>query len=422
MLGPAPDPVRLRILFLDLNSYFASVEQAERPELLGQPVVVAPVMSDSTFAIAASYPAKAYGIRTGTRIGEARAMCPGLHVVPARPRVYASYHERIVAAVSTVLPVEQVHSIDEMSFRLLGEEREPARAAGLAASLKQAISDQVSPALTCSIGIASNRFLAKVATGIVKPDGLTVLMPGQTFETLAALPLLAFPGINRRMEARLRAGGIFCTRDMLSADEPTLRRAFGSRDGSRWWWLLRGHEAEAQAKTGQSLSHSHVLPPRLRTVEGCRAVLLRLAAKAALRLRREGLRAGHLSVGVAGTPSWAAESRLDRVCDTPTVCSVVEALWEGRSFDRPTKASIVFTGLTPESDATPSLFDDRSRLEALSRAMDGLNAKFGKDSVFVASLGEAKDAAEERIAFQKTTLLDEGAERAPPPGRGRFRA
>src|SRR5947209_374011 len=122
----------LDVLFLDINSYFATVEQQEQPELRGKPIIVSPVNSDSTCAIAASYEAKRYGIKTGTNVGEARTMCPGLIVVPARPSLYVHYHERIIEAAESVLPVEKVDSIDEMHFKLIGKEREVPEAHRLA--------------------------------------------------------------------------------------------------------------------------------------------------------------------------------------------------------------------------------------------------------------------------------------------------
>jgi len=109
-------------LFLDLNSYFASVEQELRPELRDRPVAVVPVMADTSCAIAASYQAKAFGVRTGTQIGEAKRMCPGLVLVEARHEVYVDYHNRIVEAVERCIPVSAVMSIDEMAARLMGRE------------------------------------------------------------------------------------------------------------------------------------------------------------------------------------------------------------------------------------------------------------------------------------------------------------
>src|SRR5579875_405155 len=122
----------LRWLFLDLNSYFASVEQQEDPRLRGRPVVVAPVMSEYTCAIAASYEAKRFGIRTGTAVNEARRLCPGLVVIEARPEVYVDYHHHILDEIGRHLPIHAVRSIDEAVCELAGPERLELNAVGLA--------------------------------------------------------------------------------------------------------------------------------------------------------------------------------------------------------------------------------------------------------------------------------------------------
>src|SRR5215469_3954469 len=118
----AADPVQW--LFLDLNAFFASCEQQEAPALRGKPVIVVQVLAESAVAIAASYAAKAFGIKTGTLVRDARRLCPDVIPVQARHRVYTDYHERILKAIDTCLPVEKVLSIDEMACRLMGIERQ----------------------------------------------------------------------------------------------------------------------------------------------------------------------------------------------------------------------------------------------------------------------------------------------------------
>src|ERR1700722_20700117 len=165
----------LRYLFLDLNAYFASVEQQERPELRNRPIAVAPVEAETTFVIAASYEAKAKGVKCGTIVREARDMSPGIQIIQARPKIYVTYHNRILETVENVLPIEQVCSIDEMRFRLLGEERKPEAALELGRKMKRAIRAHVGECMGCSVGIATNPFLAKLATELEKPDGLVCL-------------------------------------------------------------------------------------------------------------------------------------------------------------------------------------------------------------------------------------------------------
>ena len=133
--GDRPQP-RIRWLFLDLNSYFASVEQELRPELRDRPIAVVPVMADTTCAIAASYEAKAFGVRTGTQVGEAKRLCPGIELVEARHEIYVEYHHQIIEAVEFCVPVSAVLSIDEMAASLIGREQPLMAALDLAQRVK----------------------------------------------------------------------------------------------------------------------------------------------------------------------------------------------------------------------------------------------------------------------------------------------
>jgi len=165
----------LRNLFLDFNAYFASVEQQVNPKLRNKPTVVVPMMTDSTCCIAASYEAKKYGIRTGTLVSEAKKICPGLQLVEAHHRLYIQYHNQLVKAVESCVHVDQVMSIDEMVCSLMGKQKIRENAIELALQIKKTIVEKVGEYLKCSIGLAPNRFLAKTATDMQKPDGLVVI-------------------------------------------------------------------------------------------------------------------------------------------------------------------------------------------------------------------------------------------------------
>ena len=203
------DDERVEWLFLDLNSYFASAEQNENPELRGRPVVVAPVESEATCAIAASYEAKAWGIKTGTKIHEARRLCPGLIVVQARHDVYVRLHHRIRAEVDRHIPIEKVCSIDEVACRLMGAECEIEKARGIARRIKQGFRENIGPCIRCSIGLAPNMFLAKIATNMQKPDGLVVLTRADLPDKLLGLELRDLYGIGRGVERRLFRAGVY---------------------------------------------------------------------------------------------------------------------------------------------------------------------------------------------------------------------
>lgn len=398
----------LRVLFLDLNSYFASVEQADRPELRDRPIAVVPLLADTTFVIAASYEAKKHGVKTVMRVDEAKRRCPDLELVQARPPLYVHYHRRILDVVETVLPIDRVCSIDEMRFQLIGIERQPAMAREIALKMKKAIRDQVATSMTCSIGIAPNSFLAKFATELQKPDGLVILQSDDLPDKLKGLPLTTFAGINRKLEARLKAHGIFTSDDLVARSSRELRVAFGGYQGERWWSMLRGYDVQFDINEGKSLSHSHVLPPELRTDKGCREVILRLAHKAAARLRSKNLWTSEMSVSVNGTKPWHAHCSLPPTQDSVTITERFLELWESRDYQNPISVGVVFTKLVQPELVTPSLFDDTVSRAQLSGAVDRMNQKFGKNSVFLASLEGVKDKADEKIAFNKTWLFSEG--------------
>lgn len=168
--GPAVD-----WLFLDLNSYFASVEQQDRQELRGRPVGVVAVETDSTCCLAASYEAKAYGVKTGTSVKDAKVLCPHISIVAARPKLYVEYQQKIIQAMEEHLPVYKVFSVDEMGCQLMGRERFLPNATTLAYRIKQSLRN-LGVALRCSVGLAPNCYLAKTAADLCKPDGLTILL------------------------------------------------------------------------------------------------------------------------------------------------------------------------------------------------------------------------------------------------------
>ena len=168
----------LRWLFVDMNSYFASAEQHLRPELRGKPIAVAAVDTDHTSCIAASYEAKAFGVRTGTPVGMREASVSAtLVVVPARPHLCGEMHHRILGVVENHLHIDQVLSIDEMACRLPSNENSEGRVMEIARAIKASLLREIGACIRCSIGVGPNRFLSKVASDMQKPDGLTVLHP-----------------------------------------------------------------------------------------------------------------------------------------------------------------------------------------------------------------------------------------------------
>lgn len=400
----------LNALFIDMNSYFASVEQQLVPELRHRPVIVAAVPADTTCCIAASYEAKALGIRTGTMVGEAKRRCRDVRVVVARPEMYVRYHHRFLLAIDSCLPIDKVRSIDEASCRLRGEQRSPAVAIELAQQIKAVLREQVGEYIRCSIGIAPNVLLAKVASDMQKPDGLTVVTLADLPNKLLSLALTDLPGIGPRMFERLRRQGIRTMQDLYDRSEAELREVWGSVVGGMWWYWLRGIELPEPPTHRRSVGHSHVLPPEMRTPQGAYVLLTRLIHKAAARLRRLDYWAGELGLEVDfghREVRWQAKAALGVCQDTLSMIESLVRLWPSRPAHRyPTKVSVTLGRLQPARNVSPSLFAEARSRQQLAAAMDRVNNVFGDQGIYFAGMHRAWDTAPTRIAFTSVPELE----------------
>lgn len=386
-------------LYVDLNSYFASVEQQLQPKLRGRPVGVVPLMADTTCCIAASYEAKKFGVKTGTLVGEARRMCPGIRFVEARHEVYVKYHHAIVDAVESCLPVTAVMSIDEMACRLTGRDQKAENAVALGRQVKKAIL-KVGDELKSSVGLATNRFLAKVASNMQKPDGLVILTVEDLPHALLPLKLSDFPGIGPRMGERLKKHGIGTTSQLLNLSAAQMRKIWGGVGGERFYRWLRGEDLEIEYGHNKSLGHQHVLPPELRNEKGAYAVAQRLLQKAAVRLRKIDSWATRLSLSLrhVDRTRFDDEIKMLECQDTLTLLQALRVLWERRSSGTPMKVAVTLSGLIPGKDRTFSFLEDAKRL-SLSRAMDDVNARYGKNAVYFGGVADVLSSAPTRIAF-----------------------
>jgi len=432
-MADALQPDRFAFLHVDLNSFFASVEQQLHPEYRGRPLAVVPTQADTTCCIAASYEAKALGIKTGTQVGEAKRICPEIILVMGEHGVYADYSHRIALAVERCCPVAHTPSVDEMVCQLMGREQEPPRARRIALAIKQAIRDDVGESLRCSIGMAPNRYLAKIASDMQKPDGLIGLLPSQLPRAIEHLELRDLPGVGARTEVRLNAKGIHTMQQLLALDRKGMHALWDSVWGDRLYHWLRGAEtgddgATVDSGIQKSLGHSHVLGPQHRTPEGAWAVAHKLLHKAAMRLRLEHLTASAMHVTIryalnheqvsqvenAGRRAkkhfsglrhsgWGMEARFPPCQDTLTLLQALRGVWarrpEGAEFARPFFVGITMHNLIAENDLQASLFADPNHLADLAATMDKLNMKYGNTTLHFAGMLPAKESAPMRISF-----------------------
>lgn len=408
----------LRCLFVDFNSYFASVEQFDHVELRGRPVGVVPVMAATTCCIAASREAKVLGVKTGTPVHEALRLCPDIMIVQARPARYVELHHRLIAAIEDCIPIDgKPLSIDEVACRLIGRERQREQAMAIARKIKQTLIDRELSPIRCSIGIAPNTFLTKTASDIEKLDGLTVIELSDLPQALHGLQLHDLCGIGPSMLQRLIDAGIETVAQLTAAPREHLRAIWGGIEGERFWAQLRGIEPPSrQRKTVASVGHSHVLDPQMRSAQGMRSVLFKLLAKAAMRLRGERCQARGMNLHIRFV---GKEQRFSRdlsfapLDDTPTLLQLmaeaIEPLMEAAGQGRwrvarhpPLSVAVSLIDLQPSAADTASLFPERQRNQALTRVLDQVNQRYGNNRLYFGTMQHALEqgAAPMRIPFQ----------------------
>lgn len=397
-------------LFLDLNSYFASVEQQDRPELRGRPVGVVAVETDSTCCLAASYEAKAYGVKTGTSVKDAKVLCPHISIVAARPKLYVEYQQKIIKAMEEHLPVKKAFSVDEMACQLIGRERFLANATTLAYCIKQSLRN-LGAALRCSIGLAPNCYLAKTAADLCKPDGLTVLLKSDLPNALYCMKLRDVVGISNAMERRLNNRGITTVEQLCKLTSQQMRDIWGSVQGETMWYYLQGEDwKEKEDGPRRSIGKQHVLAPKYRTKEQAYLVGLKLLSNAAIKLRRLNLWAHGIGVTIAfkywgkeiqnsNIPSgWNAHRNISACRDTITLQDHFRELWNDCPAHPPVHVGVWLFDLVPDKYHTLGFFEDQKR-ETVSITMDKINKKYGQHTVYLGGLHGLGDAAPTRIPF-----------------------
>jgi DNA polymerase-4 len=342
--------------------------------------------------IACSREAKAKGVKNIMAVEDARRICPEIILVPQSPDLYRRAHNTLLAEIGSVIPIDAVKSIDELTCRLDDGQRNDPRL--LAKRLKDTIAANVGPYITCSIGFAANRQLAKMAGKLDKPNGVTIWHPANMPAPLFQVPMGDIPGIGNNMRFKLLKAGIRSTEALYNTAPKHMRKLWNNVTGERLWYALHGYDIQAPESKRGMFGHGRVLPPENRSLAGAREICRLLLIKAARRLRRENYYCSGLWLWLSlRNASWTSKRSLPIVNDDQALLSGLDAMWAEVALAYP-KGTTVFRvgvtlyGLSPNGQRQLDMFNDddkdRQRWERLNTAMDGLNAKYGKT---VASLG-----------------------------------
>ncbi|MGH1379235.1 MAG: Y-family DNA polymerase [Alphaproteobacteria bacterium] len=408
----------IKWLFFDLNSFFASVEQQENKDLRGKPVAVVPMMTDGTCAIAASYEAKAYGIKTGTKIYEAKKMCPDLVCVLAKHDIYVKYHDWIMDEVENHTHITKTYSIDEAACELYSNENTPEKINQIARNIKQGLRDNVGEYIKCSIGAAQNVFLAKLASDMQKPDGLTILAPNDYKDILFKQSLRSLTGIGAQTEKRLNHAGIYTIEQLWNIEPKHARKIWGNVAGEKFWYKLHGYEIPEATTQKSVVGHSRVLDPEHRHPTLAFNITKQLTIKAATRLRRCNLYARKFSLSVRSMNKthWERYTSFSPAQDNFTFINSLERMWHDMVIDigdtNLKKVSITIHDLHEREQITMDLFGNNSIEEhnnsALSSTIDAINKRFGKQAVTIGMHQKtAADHVGTKIAFTRIPEKEE---------------
>lgn len=401
------------LMHLDLNSCFASIEQQANPLLRGKPIVVAAYTAPSGCVLAPSIEAKKEGIKVGMRVRDAKFLCPKVVVLAPDPPKYRDVHLKLRRLLNEYSPNVVPKSIDEAVIDFSGTVALKRGLTDIGYEIKRRIKSEIGEWLLCNIGISTNRFLAKLAASLHKPNGLDVITFNNLIETYQKTKLTDFCGINTHYEARLNANGIFTPIDFLNASLQTLQKqVFKSINGYNWYLRLRGWEVDAADFGRKSYGQSYALPKPTDDPNELSKLLMKLCEKMGRRLRRAGYftQGIHVSVFYNDDTHWHKAMRLPQpVFSTPDLFLKAKIVLNYQPEKRRiANLAVSCYDLLKYSFDQPALFGNESlRKKKLVEAVDRLNDKYGEYIITPALMLGLRDKVIDRIAFGRGGGLEE---------------
>lgn len=391
-------------MHIDLNSCFASVEQQANPLLRGHPLAVAAYAKPFGCILAPSIEAKVWGIKVGMTVKEARDRCPFLIVKEPDPDKYRHVHHRLEKLLGTYANHIISKSIDEFSLSFKDfEAGSVKRLEKVAREIKTRIQQEIGDWLRVSVGMSTNQILAKLASGLNKPDGLDTIDHVNYQDIYTGLDLKALHGINVRNEARLNRVGIYTVRQMYDASPQRLKAAFRSVLARYWYVRLRGWEIDDVAFARRSFGQSYVLPHPMEEKDW-QPILAKLVEKGMRRMRAAGYQARgvHLYLRYGDGSSWhQGETGDEYLFDSRDIYKQARRLYQEGAPKKPVKKIAVSCFNIDNTDDQLNLLDDTIKKQRLVQALDRINDKWGDNALMPAPIVRAKGYVRDAIAFGK---------------------
>ena len=382
-------------LHIDMNAFFASVEQRANPALRGRPIAVVG-SAERTVVTTASYEARAFGVKTGMNKYEAKKLCPQVIFVIGDNRKYVDASMRILDILKDFSPMVEAYSIDEAFVDITGCQRLLCPPEDIARAMKKRIMDGLG--LTCSIGIAPNKLLAKLGSDMKKPDGLVIIRPEDVAGVLKDLPVSELWGIGPRLTERLAALGVRTCSELGAYPVSILRQKFGII-GEKLHFMGQGIYDSPIVPIGQeeeakSVGHSTTLPADVSDMVIINRHLLKLSEMVGGRARRHGLKGRKVSLTLRYPDffTFTKQTTLSApTSDTRAIYNAAQGLLAGIKLRSAIRLlGVGISGIVKNPRQLP-LFDDERKREELLSAMDEVNGRFGGLTLTWGSLLESEE-------------------------------
>jgi len=400
-------------MHVDLNSCFATAEQQANPLLRGKPLGVAAYDSPGGCIVAPSIEAKRLGIKTGMRIREAHLLCPDLIIRTPDPEKYRDIHMKFRKIFQTYSDKVTPKSIDEAIIDFRSMEGTNIDLVKVGYEIKKRMRSEIGDWMSCNVGIGTNRFLAKTAAGLHKPDGLDVITHQNLIQIYESLDLIDLCGINTRYQARLNSYNIFTPIDFLNAESEKLHKlVFKSIVGKQWYERLRGYETDDVEFTTKNIGQMYSLKKPTNEKKELGSILMKLCEKSGRRLRKQGYVAHgiHVSCIYDDWTHWHRGRLMSS--DLYTTNEIYKAVWyvlnQQPIVKKVAKIAMSCYGLQKKEDIQPTLFEDgNERHRKASDAMDAINDRFGEFIVTPGIMMGMKDVVVDRVAFGGVKELED---------------
>jgi len=393
-------------MHIDLNSCFATVEQQVNPHLRGRPVAIAAYITPGGCILSPSIEAKKLGIKTGMRVREAREIFPHIVVRDPDPMLVRDIHSRFRKICLDYSPSVIPKSIDEVIIDFTGLNGYLKKSLiEIGTEIKKRFRREIGDWISCSIGIGTNRFLAKTGSSLHKPDGLDVINHKNLKDIYSRLTLVDLNGINIGYEARLNRVGIFTPLDFLAAADVLLRKqVFGGIVGHYWYLRLRGYEVDDYSNRRRSFGQDYALPQRTNNKEELKKIIMKLCEKMGRRLRKSGQVAYgiHIALLYEGWSNWHKGKKFTHPLYTTQELyqKAVFVFSQSPSKNKVAKIAVSCYELKEVASVPQTLFQtDADKKRKLSDAVDAINDLYGEYVITPALMMNMDKTIIDRIAF-----------------------